>query len=123
MVSTSRDGIAVVWDTATGRLAARSRIFAELGGTATFFRPDSTTSLVTIDANSHAWEWDLQRDSGLLITRPGVNLGATVSGSAETRVLVPSAAGVMAYDQSGGADELPFGSGDTPKRAIAASCV
>ena len=87
-----------------------------------FFRPGSATSLVSIDTDGHTWEWDLQRDVKLVTTVSGANLGATVSASPETSVLVPSPGGVMAYGPSGGAPhEVPFDSGDTPKRSIAAS--
>ena len=122
MVSTSRDGVAIVWDITTGRLATRPRTLTGRQLSTSFFRPGSATSLVSIDTDGHTWEWDLQRDAELLTTRPGVNLGATVSASPETRVMVSSAAGMVAYAPSGRApDEVPFDSGNSPKRAIAAS--
>ena len=114
--------MAIVWDTTTGDSPLARVSSPSGGGTATFFRPGSATSLVTIDANNHSWEWDLQRDSELLTTSPGVNLGASVSDSPETLALVSSPAGVIAYDPAGEAvREVSFDSGDSPIRAIAAS--
>jgi hypothetical protein len=123
MVSTSLDGVAVVWDTATGKLATRPRTFVGRRLAATVFRPDSAVSLLSIDTSGSTWEWDLQRDAALLTTVSGANLGATVSASPQSGVLVPTPAGAkMFYDPSGPkAHEVPFVSGDSAKRAIAAS--
>jgi WD40 repeat protein len=122
MISTSRDGVAVVWDTITGKLATRPRTFTERELSMSFFRPGSASSLVSIDTDGRTWDWDLQRDVSLVTTVSGANLGATVSASPGTSVLVPSPGGVVAYSPSGGAaHEVPFNSGDTPKRSIVAS--
>jgi WD40 repeat protein len=122
MISTSRDGVAVVWETTTGKLATRPRTFTERELSMSFFRPGSASSLVSIDTDGRTWEWDLQRDVSLVTTVSGANLGATVSASPETGVLVPSPDGVVAYRPAGGAPhEVTFDSGDTPKRSIVAS--
>lgn len=122
MVSTSRDGVAIVWDTATGEAAASPQDFAGNGGRTTFFRPGSSTNLVNVDANGVMWEWELRPGGGLLTTVPGVNVGATVSVSPVTRVLVANSAGVLVYNPSGGEPrQTRFESGETPIRGIAAS--
>jgi WD40 repeat protein len=102
MVSTSRDGIAVVWDTVTGQLTTRLRAFTGRKLASSFFRPGSSTRLVSIDSTGQTWEWDSQESTGLVTTVAGANLGATVSSSPEPGVLVPTASGAMVvYDPSG----------------------
>jgi DNA-binding SARP family transcriptional activator/WD40 repeat protein len=121
MVSTSRDGMAIVWDTATGTLASRPRSFAGPGG-ATFFGSDSATGLVTIDGNGRAWGWDAQRDSELLTTVPGVDFGATVAAVPETRVFAAGPALVTLHDPSGGSPrEIHAGSNEASILGVAAS--
>jgi WD40 repeat protein len=121
MISTSRDGVAVVWDTTRGDLATRPRTFTEREFSMSFFRPGSASSLVSIDTDGHTWEWDLQRDVSLVTTVPGANLAAPVP-FAGTSVLVLSPRGVVAYSPSGVTPhEVPINSGETPKRSIAAS--
>ena len=103
LVSTSRDGVSVVWDTTTGRVVAPAQDFGGDGGLMTFFRPRSTTSLVNV-VNGRTWNWDLSRDelavsgSGLVTTVTGVDLGATVSASPETQVMVDGPIGPSIYD-------------------------
>ena len=82
MVSTSRDGVAVVWDTTTGKLATRPRTFTERELSMSFFRPGSATSLVSIDTDGHTWEWDLQRDVKLVTTVSGAEPRGDGSGFA-----------------------------------------
>ena len=121
MVSTSRDGLAIVWDTATGEIAARDLEFGSGGGGTTFFRPGSGTSLVTV-ADGRTWDWDLQRDRLLLTTVEGVNLDATVSAVPDERVLVGARSGVTVHDPNSGAHrEVRIDPGATSIRGIAAS--
>jgi DNA-binding SARP family transcriptional activator/WD40 repeat protein len=121
MVSTSGDGLAIVWDTTTGEVAAGPLEFDSGGGGTTFFRPGSGTSLVTV-ADGRTWDWDLQRNRRLLTTVDGVNLGATVSAAPDERVLVGGPAGVTVHDPNSGARrEVRIGPGDTSIRGIAAS--
>jgi DNA-binding SARP family transcriptional activator/WD40 repeat protein len=98
MVSTSSDGVAAVWDTATGNPAARPRHFPGSLSSATYFRADSSTNLVTIDANGRILEWDTQQDGPLFKTVAGVTIGAPVSASPGNRVLVLSHTGVTAFN-------------------------
>jgi DNA-binding SARP family transcriptional activator/WD40 repeat protein len=97
MVSTSRDGVAVVWEATTGKVAAGPQDFEGRGGSTTFFRPGSTTDLVNVAGDGRTWKWEPQHE-GLLTTVPGVDLSATVSASPETRVLVSSTGGAAVYD-------------------------
>ena len=123
MVSTSRDGTAAVWDTTTGKLAARPRgPFPESLNAATFFRPDTSTNLVTIVANGRILEWDMRQDAPLSTTVPGVNIGAPVSASPGNRVLVSTPTGATAYDPSDGThQDLPqFATSDTPPGLVGA---
>ncbi|HSB87623.1 MAG TPA: BTAD domain-containing putative transcriptional regulator, partial [Ilumatobacteraceae bacterium] len=55
MVSTSRDGVAIVWDTATGLPVSRPRHCTGCRGLAAFFQSGSSTGLVTI-ADGRAYE-------------------------------------------------------------------
>jgi DNA-binding SARP family transcriptional activator/WD40 repeat protein len=120
MVTTSRDGVAVVWDTATGDVVAGPQDFRGKGGVTTFFRPGSSTTLLNVDSNGHTVEWELPL-GGLSKTVPGVNLGATVSASPDTRVPVLNAAGVTVYDPSDGTPrQVPF-AGKGSSQAIAVS--
>ena len=96
MVSTSRDGVSILWDTVTGVLEAGPQGFGGDGGLITFFRPESATNLVNV-ANTRTWNWDLPHD-GLVTTVPGANLGATVSASPDTRFVVGSADCALVYD-------------------------
>jgi DNA-binding SARP family transcriptional activator/WD40 repeat protein len=101
MVTTSRDGVAVVWDIATGDVVAGPQDFRGNGGTTTFFRPGSSTTLLNVDSSGHTVEWDLPL-GGLSNTVLGVNPGASVSASPDTRVPVWNAAGGTVYDPSDG---------------------
>jgi DNA-binding SARP family transcriptional activator/WD40 repeat protein len=121
LVSTSRDGVVSVWYTTTGSLATDPRT-SGLKIAVTFFRPDSSTHLVSLDTSGQIWEWDVERDAELSTTVPGVNLGATVAASPETRVLVSSATGATIYDPTGEAQrEVLFDWPEEPTRAVAAS--
>jgi WD40 repeat protein len=123
MVSSSRDGSAVVWDTVTGKLAARPRPVTGRALAYGFFRPGSSDSLMSIDSSGQTWEWDLQKSTGLLTTVAGTNQLATVSSSPEPDVLVLTPTGaMMVYHPSGPAPrELSFESGRSRKWAIVAS--
>ena len=101
IVTTSRDGVGVVWDAATGDVVAGPQEFRGKGGITTFFRPGSSTTLLNVDSSGHTVQWELPL-GGLSNTVPGVNLGATVSASPDTRVPVSNAAGVTVYDPSDG---------------------
>ena len=74
MVSTSRDGVAVVWDTATGKIAAGPENFGGRGGSTTFFQPGSATSLVNVASNGLTWKWEPPH-GGLLTTVSGCQSG------------------------------------------------
>ena len=99
MVSTSRDGVSVVWDVTTGLIVAGPQGFGGQGGLTTFFRPKSATSLVNVVSGRRTWNWELPTD-GLVTTVEGVNLGATASATADTRVLVSSPDGAAVHDPS-----------------------
>ena len=101
LVSTSRDGVAIVWDTATGDVVAGPQAFGGAGGTTTFYRPESATNLVNIDSNGHTVDWELPTQ-GLAHTVLGVNLGATVSSSPGNILPVSTGTGVTVHDPSGG---------------------
>ncbi len=119
MVSTSRDGVSVVWDTATGLVVAGPQSFGGDGGTVTFFRPKSATSLVNV-ASGRTWNWDLPHD-GLVTTVPGVNLGATVSASPEIRMVVGNANGASVYDPTSTAPRQVSVASQLTKIGVAAS--
>ena len=97
MVSTSHDGVATVWDTATGLLVAGPEDFGGDGGSTTYFRPDSWTILVNVDGEGHIRKWEPPQ-AGLRTTVLGANLAATVSASPQTRVLVSSPEGAVVYE-------------------------
>jgi WD40 repeat protein len=122
MVSTSRDGVAVVWDTSTGQRAGRQRTFPGSPSSVSFFEPDAASKLVTIDANGRVLDWDTQKSGPLFTTVPGVIVGAPVSAAPGDRVLVSSPTGVAVYDPSDGIkDDLRFATSDTPIAGIVAS--
>ena len=122
MVTTSRDGVAIVWDTKTGEVAAGPQDFEGEGGWTTYFRPDSSTRLVNIGAHGRTWEWELRPGGALATTVAGVNLGATVSASPDTRVLTSSPRGLTFFDPPNlEGHEVPFDSGATRPRGIIAS--
>gem|GEM_PF-7089205 len=121
MVSTSRDGVAIVWNTVTGERVAAPQAFGSDGGPKTYFRPESSTKLVNVQGN-HVSEWELQQAGGLLTTVAGVNLGASVAASSGTRVLVSTPTEVKVHDPSGGTPRtVHFDPGDTPIRGVAQS--
>ena len=121
MVSTSSDGMAVVWDAATGEIVAGPHSFRSDGGSTTFFRPDSATSLVNMNGKGDSWKWEPPH-GGLLTTVVGVNLGATVSASPQTSVMVSEPSGATVYDPSVGAlRQVGFTSGKQVIRGIAGS--
>jgi len=123
MVSTSRGGRAILWDTATGEVAAGPLNFTGGEKAATFFRPNSETSLVTVDlTNGSTWAWELDRNGGLMTTVAGANLGATASASSDPLVLTSSPTGMVIHNLATGASrEVRFSSGSGSVRAIAAS--
>jgi DNA-binding SARP family transcriptional activator/WD40 repeat protein len=98
MVSTSDDGEAIVWDGATGDMISAPLAFDGAPGAITFFRPASATRLVTIDARNSTWEWDLERSGGLHRIVRGVNLGASVSNTRNTTMLVSRGSDLTVHD-------------------------
>jgi WD40 repeat protein len=120
MVSTSRDGVAIVWDTETGVAVSRPRAFPGTRGLATFFQPGSSTRLVTI-ADGHAYEWDALRDGGLVHTVIAVNLSATVAGSPANAVLAATDTTITVYEPSGEAHAVPLDAREERIRGVAAS--
>ncbi len=122
MVSTSRDGVAVVWDTSTGQPAVRQPRFRGSPNSVSFFRPGAASGIVTIDANGRILDWDVKTDGPLFTTVPGVNVGAPVSAATGNRVLVSSPTGVAEYNPSNGAThEVRFAASGTPVAGVAAS--
>ena len=98
VVSTSDDGTAILWDATTGETITAPLAFNGAPAAITFFRPSSSTRLVTIDSRNATWEWDLQRSGGLRGTLPGVNLGASLADSPATSVLVADGFDLTLHD-------------------------
>jgi WD40 repeat protein len=120
LVSTSADGQAMIWDAATGTVVDGPLRF-DAASALTYFRPGSTTELVTIDSTGSAWEWDLGQ-SGLIETVSGIDTGASVASATGTRVFVSNESSVTVHDPAGGDPvQIPSEPGSRPVRGVAAS--
>jgi DNA-binding SARP family transcriptional activator/WD40 repeat protein len=121
IVSTSADGQVFIWDATTGQISGGPLRF-DAASAVTYFRPGST-GLTTIDSNGATWQWELHRAGGLRKAVLGVNLGASVTSTPGTRVIVSSPSGVTIHDPNGGPPtEIRFASqGAVPPVGVSAS--
>lgn len=114
---------AIVWDAGTGDVAAGPLDFTGGGSAATFFRPGSATSLVTVDlTDGSTWQWELERNGGLVTTVAGVSLGSSPAASPSTFVFTSSPDGMVIHNLATGATrEVKLDSGGSSTRGVAAS--